>query len=88
MAKCRGKTSSQLRGRDQFDPLEGTAEEDKEMALLSPLARARHSMERELSIMLQRSSPKGSGWKVKRAHDLRALAKGRGSKTGSSKGRI
>ena len=60
----------------------------KEMALLSPLARARRSMEWELSNMLCRPPSKGGGWKSRRAHDLRALAKDGGRKTGSSKGRI
>lgn len=63
MAKGRAKTVTQLRGEYRFDEAEKRAFESRlyaaKMAMLSPISRARRSMERELSLVLRRPASKG-----------------------------
>ena len=69
----------------------GTKEEfeiHRKMALLSPLARARDSMEREISVMLCRPGTERSGWRHKQGNCQRGVAKSRASKAVSSKRKV
>ena len=88
LAKRRKKKDAQLRGKCRIITL-GTADGlDEKMAMLSPMARARDSMEREISIMLCRPGTERSGWRHKQRNCQRGVAKSRASKAVSSKRKV
>lgn len=87
MADGRNKKSAQLRGEHKPRKV-GSKKRKKKVAVLSPLVRARRSVERELSSMLCRPKAKKRPRVDKKEFDKRVMAESMGRKRKASGGGV